>query len=896
MPLDIGPLSTEIELNGDVVELLQMPPGQVKWDVHPEAGQPGDSKQSKSAPLEFHRGFGASRRVRTSNGGGSDPAMHDYARNVIAMHEGQLFPAPRITYLDLHSLGTRTRAFRVGGYTHSRVGGNGSGVGAVGGGSHTDSPWKIIEHNGSLYALCGRWTFSIAPDLTTPAVVAGHDHGFAARARSGTIFGSMLGVALGAAVEEDWLTGAAIPATETTEDVTVTFSYTGGLQSLAIPAGVTSIVVDVQGAGPSGLGGRVRTTLTVTPLDTIYVAIGGVSGYNGGGTNAGDGSHGGGLTDIRIGGNTTADRKVIAGGGGGKGEDFDYAGGRGGDGGLVPTDGAVGFGPFGGAGGAALGGGAGTGANGSGAGGAGATGGGAGSAGGFDGDGARSGDGGGAGGLSSSTGTNTTYDTGYRSGDGWASITYTVTTQLQSTVGIDGWTHSQIAADVLATGAAGRLFAALGNLARNVLPGADPLLSANYTPSNGEVVTEESDPVRSMKEYTSALVVGTAQTARTLDPNRGYYPVALIHESRMSASEFDGRSSLVNGPIYLHATTRGVSLIMPNRAPISVGPETLEHNESPYVGPEWGDPDMMGDVMIWPAYFPATGDSVIFFAKIDFTGDTGFGRSVSDVVWHDAIYVQGRSVRCVYYWGGSKTRKPRLFFGAGTTTNPQQVGWVDLGTGGPEPFSSDGRPALTSSIQSPQDDLLVPGVSKVLERVEIPNLRHASEDNYLEAWGRADDGDWVQLTTEQDNDEATRVTAPGFVRLFAPVDTPIMGVELSVKFAFSQDDAATVDDWLIIHGAPLEYYTEVPDTIDVIETTVDARSLEWVEAQQQADALVALMADRHVRCVGADGKVRYVRVVGAMVKQHEMNDGAGAAAGTNLTRLGIDLTLRQVLV
>lgn len=90
----------------------------------------------------------------------------------------------------------------------------------------------------------------------------------------------------------------------------VTFS-TPGQYTYTVPAGVTSLLVDASGASGVnaiyyGLGGRVTTTLVVTPGETLTLYVGGQGsaiiggGYNGGG---GGGSMlvggGGGATDVR---------------------------------------------------------------------------------------------------------------------------------------------------------------------------------------------------------------------------------------------------------------------------------------------------------------------------------------------------------------------------------------------------------------------------------------------------------------------------------------------------------------------------------------------------------------------------------------------------------------------
>lgn len=114
---------------------------------------------------------------------------------------------------------------------------------------------------------------------------------------------------------------------------TTTKSYTGAAQTYVVPAGVTSLLVDVIGAGggagrsgaAGGKGVRVQTTITVTPAETLDIYVGGAGhsastgtgGFNGGGAGGAVGSifggGGGGASDIRRSGT----KLVIAAGGGG---------------------------------------------------------------------------------------------------------------------------------------------------------------------------------------------------------------------------------------------------------------------------------------------------------------------------------------------------------------------------------------------------------------------------------------------------------------------------------------------------------------------------------------------------------------------------------------------------
>lgn len=130
---------------------------------------------------------------------------------------------------------------------------------------------------------------------------------------------------------------------------TLTYSYTGAMESFTVPACVSSLTLDVMGskggdciynqAGTKpddlgGLGGRVVAVYPVTPGQVLNIFVGGIS-YNGGGTGAGSiaQAHGGGASDIRIGGINLADRIIVAGGGGGGGNNCSANAEPGGDGG-----------------------------------------------------------------------------------------------------------------------------------------------------------------------------------------------------------------------------------------------------------------------------------------------------------------------------------------------------------------------------------------------------------------------------------------------------------------------------------------------------------------------------------------------------------------------------------
>lgn len=103
---------------------------------------------------------------------------------------------------------------------------------------------------------------------------------------------------------------------------TQSFAFNDGTHTYKVPAGVTQIQVDAQGAqgGSSsimngGKGGRVQASVPVIPGETLFIYVGGgggthypftykdpiTGGRNGGGAGTGTGSGGGGATDVRRG-------------------------------------------------------------------------------------------------------------------------------------------------------------------------------------------------------------------------------------------------------------------------------------------------------------------------------------------------------------------------------------------------------------------------------------------------------------------------------------------------------------------------------------------------------------------------------------------------------------------
>lgn len=144
----------------------------------------------------------------------------------------------------------------------------------------------------------------------------------------------------------------------------LTFNYTGSIQSWTVPAGVSTIFVQVYGAAGGdantnlgGKGGKVTCNVPVTAGQVIYITVGGKSttrtplyGFGGtGGFSSANASNtsraGGGLSGISFAAPITQlNARVIAAGGGGA--SFGYSpnsiGGNGG--GLLGANGVSGFG------------------------------------------------------------------------------------------------------------------------------------------------------------------------------------------------------------------------------------------------------------------------------------------------------------------------------------------------------------------------------------------------------------------------------------------------------------------------------------------------------------------------------------------------------------------------
>jgi hypothetical protein len=149
------------------------------------------------------------------------------------------------------------------------------------------------------------------------------------------------------------------------QSTTLTFNYTGNIQTWIVPPCVTSINVTLKGGKGGGINGGLGSCIShpnipVTPGQILQINVGGMGnlglnsgGWNGGGTGktsnilTNHSGGGGGGSDIRISPYALGNRIIIAGGGGGMGGGTtDAAGGN-----AICVNGNNGSSTFGGGGG-----------------------------------------------------------------------------------------------------------------------------------------------------------------------------------------------------------------------------------------------------------------------------------------------------------------------------------------------------------------------------------------------------------------------------------------------------------------------------------------------------------------------------------------------------------------
>jgi hypothetical protein len=168
---------------------------------------------------------------------------------------------------------------------------------------------------------------------------------------AGTLVASAATVLVGVASAPALAAGPAPVCSATTATCTVSFGLTGATETFPVPAGVTSVELDVAGAegGPAGYGvggrgGRTAGALDVSGLSELVVLVGGAGSDGGGRTTGGGGATHGHWSASGGGGSFVFDDRgallAAAGGGGGAFNDR-HAGGAGGGAGQPGGDGVA---------------------------------------------------------------------------------------------------------------------------------------------------------------------------------------------------------------------------------------------------------------------------------------------------------------------------------------------------------------------------------------------------------------------------------------------------------------------------------------------------------------------------------------------------------------------------
>lgn len=403
-----------------------------------------------------------------------------------------------------------------------------------------------------------------------------------------------------------------------------------------------------------------------------------------------------------------------------------------------------------------------------------------------------------------------------------------VATDPGSSVALTSWVSAAgVRMNNVAVGAGGRAFTSFINRVYNILPGMDPTVLANYLPSTGEVISDETDPVQSLTEYLRGLVAGTVRGLRTFDPDAGYQGRPLVNPVRMSGTQYDGKSLIMLGDTLLYFTRRVVWLFRAGQRPVRTGPELLDQNEGPWRGMEWGVPDYTGDFIIVPGYRPATGDSVIFTLRERQPDDPGIGP----MQWSDWLYLEGKECRVVRFWGGTEDHGPKVVFGAGV----EEVGWVGVGLcGAPDLFCTSIKFAEHGTVVGGWDDLGTPGVRKEFDRIEVPVVEHADADNYFQFS--------ISMESEAAFTTLPAVAETGFARILPATADDLIGTTPALKLEVYQEPDQNVA--LTLKGTVWAYFSEVPDTVQQVTTELETKTTRLFEARQEADRLMALVAGK----------------------------------------------------
>jgi hypothetical protein len=408
-------------------------------------------------------------------------------------------------------------------------------------------------------------------------------------------------------------------------------------------------------------------------------------------------------------------------------------------------------------------------------------------------------------------------------------------------------TGGDVLADRCVSGRLGRFYTSVGNLIRNTAPGAALKTKGNHLPLAGEALGDSSFPVTKLAEWGAVMVAAKRDNLMNFRLDTGFTSVANLPEVADFPDEYNGRGLKVIGQEIFDPTSRGI--FYSAGGPFTrIGPEILPANESPYRNLEWGVPAYTGDATYFPGYNPQTGDSVIFYVRRRLPGEPGLGP----FVFVPYLFLEDRKCRVVFFEPGTSSRNPALWFGAGTTANPEQVGHVPTGRGGaPDWVDAGGKPALSSQLLLSGDDYGFPATIKELDRIEIHEVRNATSTNYFVVSASDDDGaTWTDFVdgTGGANDE--RVVADGdTITMFMPSGAAISSVHPKLRIVWTQASGATT--FVELAGYMTLYTRMRPTTVDEITTLIEVvadaprRTLEEVQNDLLAFPAAAVVTLEH---------------------------------------------------
>lgn len=369
-------------------------------------------------------------------------------------------------------------------------------------------------------------------------------------------------------------------------------------------------------------------------------------------------------------------------------------------------------------------------------------------------------------------------------------------------------------AQTFSSGRLGRAYKADGNLVQNVAAGASILDSDNWRPSAGERIGNENYPVTQLAEYAGVMVATKRDNAYTFRPDAGFVPSQVLPELGSFPDQDNGRGMYVLGnDIFIPAAGAlywGNAVTGLNR----IGIEEHVDNQTDMVGGIWGRPAWTGDSMVFPYWLPDDGNSYLFEFTRRRSGEPGEG------LWriNEVRFEEGREVRCVFYWPGDSSNDPKLFYGAGTTTNKEILAAIPWPVRGqPRVANLTGTPETSGTLTSAIDDGQHPDTLKALDRVDFPRIRNADDENTILVEYRFDGGEeegWRPLygngALPQLGDVIDRAGVS--IARYPDAEDDFTGIGLQLRFTFTQETGASA--YLIVDAPPVAWLRLLPRHVD----------------------------------------------------------------------------------